>query len=518
MDQSLNPMRTFRVFLAASLILSLVSFVCWNLVFLSGSSLYAFPLDDAWIHQVYVRGMLHDGLPTYNSGEPEAGYSSLLWILLNLPVMLLVGENPVWLVPAVKALSLLAVVLLLPVLALSARASKGAYTSWVVLGVLALSPYLWFGAHSGMEVSWAALFVALFALRLAASDLRGAGLSLALAALTRPEAASLVVVAIYWVATTSATWRKALLSLVLLLIPSVLLGSLWLALNQYSVGHLLPNTFYVKSAFPNVLDNLRFATVEMLAAQNAGWHVVCLLGFLCGIATMKPLLETETLQRQKLLLLSGITGCASVLISRPFHEGVTFYQERYLFVFLPVFAPLIAIGLTTIGHWMVRRFGRMATWIAIGGVALLGIGAIGQGIDSYGRHCVEITELHVVPGIQLSQVAASTEAVGVEGAGAIAWFSGLRTLDLMGLNNHRIAHAESDIARACEMASFEATWFVLPPGWSDGLQPVYQTELVGQFVTAESGVYRDGRQRFVELYRAEVRPSVRESCLARTLQ
>ena len=44
-----------------------------------------FPVDDAWIHQVYARSLLRDGSLSYNPGRPEAGFSSLLWVLASLP-------------------------------------------------------------------------------------------------------------------------------------------------------------------------------------------------------------------------------------------------------------------------------------------------------------------------------------------------------------------------------------------------------------------------------------------------
>ena len=31
-----------------------------------GMSITEFPFDDAWIHLVYVRGIINDGVPTYN--------------------------------------------------------------------------------------------------------------------------------------------------------------------------------------------------------------------------------------------------------------------------------------------------------------------------------------------------------------------------------------------------------------------------------------------------------------------
>ena len=48
-------------------------------------SLLDFPLDDAWIHQVYARSLALGCGFAYNSGQPEAGSTSPLWSLLTAP-------------------------------------------------------------------------------------------------------------------------------------------------------------------------------------------------------------------------------------------------------------------------------------------------------------------------------------------------------------------------------------------------------------------------------------------------
>ena len=49
----------------------------------------AVPLDDAWIHFVYARNTLTSGLLHYQPGQPAAGTTSLLWVLLlSVPLRL----------------------------------------------------------------------------------------------------------------------------------------------------------------------------------------------------------------------------------------------------------------------------------------------------------------------------------------------------------------------------------------------------------------------------------------------
>ncbi|MDH4319364.1 MAG: hypothetical protein OEV64_13305, partial [Desulfobulbaceae bacterium] len=48
-------------------------------------ALYDFPLDDAWIHQVYARSLSLGHGFSYNIGQQEAGSTSPLWAIVTAP-------------------------------------------------------------------------------------------------------------------------------------------------------------------------------------------------------------------------------------------------------------------------------------------------------------------------------------------------------------------------------------------------------------------------------------------------
>ncbi len=55
-----------------------------------------FPVDDAWIHQVFARNLAQHGEFAYNLGQPVAGSTSPLWTILLVPGYLFGGEGYKW--------------------------------------------------------------------------------------------------------------------------------------------------------------------------------------------------------------------------------------------------------------------------------------------------------------------------------------------------------------------------------------------------------------------------------------
>src|SRR5690349_12263951 len=60
----------------------------------TSSHVDSFPLDDAWIHQVYARAFASGHGFEYNPGAQEAGATSPLWVIATAPVHWFEGGNP----------------------------------------------------------------------------------------------------------------------------------------------------------------------------------------------------------------------------------------------------------------------------------------------------------------------------------------------------------------------------------------------------------------------------------------
>ncbi|MDP6709600.1 MAG: hypothetical protein QF893_24950, partial [Alphaproteobacteria bacterium] len=67
----------------------------WLAGYGAGDGMLGFPLDDAWIHMVYGRGLAADGTFTYNPGTPSTGATSLLWACVLGGLHLLFGAASV---------------------------------------------------------------------------------------------------------------------------------------------------------------------------------------------------------------------------------------------------------------------------------------------------------------------------------------------------------------------------------------------------------------------------------------
>jgi hypothetical protein len=131
-----------------------------------------FRLDDAWIHQVYARGLLADGYLAYNEGVPATGSTSPLWsaCLALLRALSPGAPSPeAVVVGATLAGALLHLVAVGVGAALARRISGDRLTALVAGGLIAFATPLAAAAYSGMEVSLTACLL-LLGVRSAASD------------------------------------------------------------------------------------------------------------------------------------------------------------------------------------------------------------------------------------------------------------------------------------------------------------------------------------------------------------
>jgi hypothetical protein len=241
---------------------------------------FGFPLDDAWIHQVYARNLGTRGEFSFFAGQPSAGSTSPLWALLLAIGYVAHFDFRIWtillgiLCLAVSATfaSRLARRLVYWSTESSGKASQpGRLTSlttdWLVPLFLIFEWHLVWAAVSGMEILlFVALSLALVEMILAAQPPFWLGIVSGLLTLTRPEGiafALLVALALVWRAiemhrrgaeekeksnkklgVSAANIFPALSTFIAGV--AVLLAP-YIAFNLATSGTILPNTFYAKS-------------------------------------------------------------------------------------------------------------------------------------------------------------------------------------------------------------------------------------------------------------------------------
>lgn len=221
---------------------------------------FGFPLDDAWIHQVYARNLGTRGEFAFFPGQPSAGSTSPLWAFLVAIGYALHIDFRVW--------TIMLGILLLGVTAwlggrIAAHLNEGVLHESPVASLLPLiaSLFLLFEWHmvwaaaSGMEIL---LFVFLMLALVGAFWLnRNAawvGLLAGLLTLTRPEGvilAGLVGIGLLiqtWNEGNSRLLRSAIKRLGLYGIAFIFPLIPYMIFNYQVNGTILPNTFYAKAS------------------------------------------------------------------------------------------------------------------------------------------------------------------------------------------------------------------------------------------------------------------------------
>ena len=228
-----------------------------------------FLCDDAFISFRYVRNLLEGHGLVFNPGEHVEGYSSFLWILELAAIWGVFGVPPEQAAPWLSVACTAGVIaaLLWWVARLPALHSRG-LVAYMALGLLCSSATfaVWTSA-GGLETRQFTFFIvlAVVCLGLYRNSRRGllaASLSLAAAALTRPEGVMLAACCFGWfIAQRMADagrprpdWRE----LTYLIAPFALLIAAHFLFRYSYYGEWLPNTYYAKHVRPWYESGFRY--------------------------------------------------------------------------------------------------------------------------------------------------------------------------------------------------------------------------------------------------------------------
>lgn len=398
------------------------------------------PLDDAWIHMVYARSVAHSGVPEYNEGEVENGFTSPLWMLLA-SVAHLPGGEVSSIVLRVKVLGT-ACGLALSLGVASLLLALGFSTAGASLGAMltALSPTLVFAQVSGMEVSLAAaLMIWTFAAVLRGCD-GWAGTLAALALLARPEMVLLLpaLLVLRRLRTPHHLRNAGVRGWALLLGPSLGAALLWMGWSLAVSGHPLPNTFYAKfdpsrAADPGSLPRALFSW--WTASPPAGRVITGVL----GLAGLGLLFRSERRSVWCVLLAFPLVFWAAVCGSRSMPPTAMpyFYWWRYLAPALPLVLLLPCLGMEQVLRLLRGRRGQGWAAPCLGVVLLLtALPGTFRLAGVYSWNCQNIEEVQVALARWVDANAAADAVVAGNDAGALRYHGRRRTLDLIGLNRH----------------------------------------------------------------------------------
>jgi arabinofuranosyltransferase len=387
-------------------------------------------VDDAYISFRYASRLAAGKGLTFNDGSAVEGFSNPLWTLL------LAGGARLGIPPHRSApwLGLGAYLLLVPALVSLARGRdlKGAAAVILVAGT-ATDVGLAVWAGSGLETASAALLVAVWlGIATRASPARGGGFPRGLAlgavgallALTRPEGVMWALWGFCWLVWGAWSRRRLLAGWLVGMIPAA--GYLMLRWHLYH--RLLPNTFYAKLE-PGV------APLVHGAADLGGWavaHAVWLglaLGLgLIRLARGRTAARTDGVRWRAVLPVGWVIAQACFVLVA---GGDWMGKARYLVPVLPAFYLILAEG------WKGAVGDLSGSRIVVPAAAGMLLAQLILGWSTRDR----IADYPLI-GRELAQwldtVAAPGDTIAVSAAGAIPYFSGLPTLDVLGITDSKV--------------------------------------------------------------------------------
>lgn len=430
------------VYLAA-----LIAFLAW-----SPASRDEFPLDDAWIHRVYARSFAWGHGFAYNDGVQEAGCTSPLWAILSAPPQWL---EPLGLGAVVWAVKLLGAALgaaaVAAVHALTRRLGAAPWAAAMAAALFACEPALMFDALSGMEVVlllalWLWALVAIHAQRW-----RATALLIGLLPVARPEGVLLAAACVVVVAAQQRRqWRAWITPWTIA--AAALPTALWIGFCELATGHLLPNTYYLKASGElgsHALALVFEALVQRGWARSIAWPLVGAAALVAWAVRRRAHAAVIALW-----LLGSLGFVVAVVASRSYRvEG--YYWTRWTDPGVLGVAAASATGLALavqalLEDTALKRGVQRAALAALALVVVVSIPALvaslGERADRLGSDGRVIARMNVAPARWLAAHAPADAVVGVNDAGALRYFGGRTTIDLIGLNNADLAFARVPVA------------------------------------------------------------------------
>jgi arabinofuranosyltransferase len=447
-------------------------------------------VDDAYISFQYARNLLLGHGLVFNPGERVEGYTNFLWTVLSAGLLGLRLDPLLGTQVLTHALGFVLVVL-----AVSLARQMGG-RGWVAGALLALSgPFLLYTARgSGMETGLFAVLVAATLLALVRHAWRVAGVLLALALLTRPDAAILAACAIGYALATGAQrvpgvrpayalgfvsgqlLAPALPDLrpaVRLLLPVVILFGTYFVLRWAYYGALLPNTFYAKvdgssdQAWRGLHYLWAFARLELLPLAGA-----------LGAAVALWRARGNAKRRGAIVLVAGFTLLFAAYIAAVGGDWVPGFRFG-----MPLIAPLavlaacgLAPGRATIHEEHEEHEGRdrhspsysswpsCPSWISKTGSLVLLAFALGMALrlpadSSFNTESGVWQQMERVRrfreiGEWLRQNTPPDALIAASAVGATPYFAERATIDVLGLTDAHIARAPRN-ERAAGLAGHE---------------------------------------------------------------
>jgi hypothetical protein len=472
-------------------------FVGTNLLYNRGD--VSAPLDDTFIYLQYGRQIGEGEWFRYNDGDPvSTGASSFLYVLVLGAAHFLGFEDGYLLDFAIILGAGLFVLAALLGYGLGRRLAGERAGLWSGVLIAANGAFAW-GATSGMEV--ALLSVLILATLLALVEELASGRFLltpvlaTLAALTRPEGllfagaitGAVVFALLRDLGKTRPDALKRSMAVLYAFLP-IAAGAAQYSFYRAATGYVVQNgvlaksllyepIFYPTEFLDEVSGNLTEITLNVLMGLEPGNYLFPGTLFFCVLGVWY--LAFKDIRHRALAVMSGM---ALVLAISSIATLGTWgwHYHRYL---LPFFPPVLVFAVVGFCSLTASRRG---TWLpgALAGFALL-VSLLGLPTWAaiMGGASLQVKEQQVSVGYWIRENLPSGARVGINDAGAIRYYGGHPTVDLIGLTTNGLAlpsrHGPGSLYEALEQMPEEQRpdYFAVYPDWFSDL---YASGLFGE--------------------------------------
>ena len=355
---------------------SLLSFLPWLALLGWLSSVAWFLTDDAFISFRYTRNLLEGHGLVFNPGEYVEGYTNFLWILELAAIWGIFGLRPEHAAPWLSVAYTIATIaaILWWVARLPSLQNRG-LVGWMALGLVCSSAtFAVWTSGGGLETRqftffFVAAVVCLSVYRNSRWGLLAASLSLAAAALTRPEGLMLAACCFGWFAVQRMVtdWRgisRLVREMLYLAAPFVVLIMAHFLFRYAYYGEWLPNTYFAKHVRPWYESGFRYLWA---AALETGLYILLPLAFL-ALRTRWRMARDGT---YALALL-----CVAAHMAYQLPIGGDHFEFRPLDFYWPLLAIPAADGIALLGSKVasgLQRLSQVPGWAARRGTCTIAL-------------------------------------------------------------------------------------------------------------------------------------------------
>ena len=410
-------------------------FIVSTLIFLAlAIKFFDHTVDDAFISFRYAENLVEGHGLVFNPGERVEGYTNFLWVIISA-FSISLSINPEIFMRIVGLLASIGTIA--AVVRFGPKPNKFPSLVYAAPLLLAANPSFTVWSTGGMETPLFAFFVT-WGVLLAAKGIENDKLPLSsavllgLSVLTRPEGI-LVAALVFATALIIRLKNKKLgrdITLWLLVFAAIYLPYFIWRTSYY--GFLFPNTFYAKVDTGGSQILRGFAYFHRFMSGISYWLLLCLAGLIW------------TRKRRFILALGILTTIYVFYVIYIGGDGLPLYR-----FFVPVLGVFFLLISESIKSWF-EKFGNWKPIKAIFTIVLVftivySIVPSYAGPDfNYVKQDHDEVNCWIEIGRWFKDNSKPDDSIAVIPAGAIPYYSGLKTIDMLGLNDLTIGRKKMD--------------------------------------------------------------------------